>query len=301
MFVAVTTKRSTLEPDRATIRDLWKQVDGGSGDICMRFVLCKGDDDRKQDLVAEERKHGDMLFLDCEEGYAKGSLTKKVAASFRAFLGDGPSHDQCLNRPLFMKVDDDTFVAGQRFRLGLSKAVASMGTETVFAGVDCPSQDRPIRDKSSGWYEPYRTWRHTMFPLTMYGGPGYILGRGLVQRIIEDGIADSHTLYNEDRAVGVWVDALNQRGIAVHWTRIPGTNGYTWDKPVEKGNWGAYPYALHHHLSKDSISCLMKLEAANDPNKLITPCFRLESQASHFNYETEETARALAANVWPQL
>jgi len=274
MFVAVFTTRSTPIEKRMSIRQLWQEVDGGSGHICARFVVCDALDNFQQSLLAEHAANGDMLFLSCAEGYAQGLLTMKVIAAMRQYRQSANNNDLCLNRPLFMKVDDDTFVAGHRFREGLSTA-ANMYGELIYAGVDLPAQP-PQRNPASHWYEPYNTWPHQNYPPAMYGGPGYILGRAMVQRIVDEGIADSNVLWNEDRAVGVWVNALQQRGVFVNWIRIPGTNGFYWDAPVRNGQWGQYPYVLHHHLSKSCIQCLTNVDRANNPAAMIDACMQLE-------------------------
>lgn len=278
MFVAVLTTRATPIEKRMAIRGLWNEVDGGSGHICARFVVCQGADTHQVALQNEHAQFGDMLFLPCAEGYAQGLLTKKVIEALRAYRnaagatgGDG----QCLDRPLFMKMDDDTFVAGHRFRQGLSAAVGQYGTDFMYAGVDLPGQP-PSRDVSSPWYEPVQTWPYPNYPPAMYGGPGYILGRALVHRMIDEGVADSHVLWNEDRAVGVWVHVLESKGAMVAWIRIPGTNGFYWDNPVKWGTWGMYPYTLHHHLSKACIYCLTLVDQTNDPNAVLDSCFAQE-------------------------
>lgn len=274
MFVAVFTTRSTPIEKRQAIRNLWREVDGGSGNICARFIVCDKLDNFQQSLLAEQSANGDLLFLACEEGYAQGLLTKKVIASMKVYRQAPNVNDECLNRPLFMKVDDDTFVAGHRFREGLSSA-ANMYGEEIYAGVDLPAQP-PERNVASHWYEPYATWPHQNYPPAMYGGPGYILGRSMIHRIIDEGIADTHILWNEDRAVGVWVNALQQRGVFVNWIRVPGTNGFFWDKPVKGGAWGQYPYVLHHHLSKSCIYCMTTVDQGNNPSAVTDPCFALE-------------------------
>jgi len=184
------------------------------------------------------------------------------------------TNDPCLNRPLFMKVDDDTFVAGNRFRQGLASA-ANMYGELIYAGVDLPAQP-PTRDPASHWYEPYNTWPHQNYPPAMYGGPGYILGRSMINRIIDEGIADQNVLWNEDRAVGVWVNMLQQRGVFVNWIRVPGSNGFHWDNPVKNGPWGSYPYVMHHHLSMSAIQCLTEIDRANSPIAPIDSCMLLD-------------------------
>lgn len=275
LFVAVFTTRSTPVDKRNSIRQLWLEVDGGQGNICARFIFCNAPADAfEQSLQSEQATNGDVLFLPCQEGYAQGLLTRKVIATMRAYRQASTTGDDCLNRPLFMKVDDDTFVAGNRFRQGLAMAHSMYG-ENMYGGVDLPSQP-PNRDPASHWYEPWNVFSQQNYPPAMYGGPGYLLGRAMIERIIDEGIAETYVLWNEDRAVGVWVNALQQRGAFVNWVRIPGTNGFHWDKPVKSGPWGQYPYVLAHHLSKTCIMCLTSVDRTNDLSISTDPCFMLD-------------------------
>jgi len=275
MFVAVFTTRSTSVVKRDSIRKLWQEVDAWTGNICTRFVVCNRNDNFEQSLLAEQSTHKDLLFLDCEEGYADGLLTKKVIATMKKYHESSLLSDPCLNRPYFMKVDDDTFVAGHHFRNAVANA-ANMYGEALYIGVDLPAQPAN-RNPKSNWYEPLSAWpNNTDYPPAMYGGPGYILGRSMVQRIVAEGIADSNMLWNEDRAVGVWVNTLQTLGVAVNWVHIPGSNGFFWDAPIKTGVWAQYPYVLHHHLSHACILCLVGLDWTNNPAALINPCFQLE-------------------------
>jgi hypothetical protein len=274
LFVAVFTTRVTPIEKRNAIRALWREVDGGPGNICARFVVCNRVDPYQQALQAEAHSNGDLLFLPCEEGYAQGLLTKKVVATMKAYREASKNNDVCMNRALFMKVDDDTFVGGYRFRQGLT-AASSMYGELIYAGVDLPAQP-PDRNPASQWYEPMAAWPQPNYPPAMYGGPGYILGRSMIQRIVDEGIADQYILWNEDRAVGVWVNALQQRGVFINWVRIPGTNGFFWDKPVKSGPWGQYPYVLAHHLSQACILCLVNVDRTNNPTVMTDACFALD-------------------------
>jgi hypothetical protein len=276
MFVAVFTTRGTPTAQRESLRRMWSEVDADSGHICVRYVVCEGNDVNSQSLLAESQAKKDILFLQCEEGYAQGLLTKKVITTMRAFhAARNNTNETCLNRPLFMKVDHDTFVSGHRFRLGLSEAVSKYG-ENIYAGVDLPTQPAN-RDPNSHWYEPLQTWPHPNYPPAMYGGPGYVLGRPVIQRILDDGIVDAHFLWNEDRAVGVWVNVLQSSGFAVNWVRVPGTNGFSWDFPVKLGLWGNYPYVLHHHVSQACIMCLTDVDFANNPLATVDQCFMYEA------------------------
>jgi hypothetical protein len=280
LFVAVFTARKTPMENRSTLRALWQEVDAGSGNICARFIVCRNmSDSYEPALQAEAASHGDMLFLPCDEGYAKGLLTKKVIASMKAYGEASKTEhlDTCLNRPLFMKVDDDAFVDGHRFREGLAAAARLYG-ESMYAGVQVVNPDNlvVIKDPSNQWFEPEDVWPHDTYPSCMYGGPGYILGRSLIQRILDEGIAERHILWNEDRAVGVWVDALRNLSISVNFVQIAGCNGFSNDYPVMSGPWGLYPYVLHHHLSHACIQCLVNLTRTNNPDVETDACFKLD-------------------------
>jgi len=149
----------------------------------------------------------------------------------------------------------------------------------MFAGVYSPAGTPVVRKSKSHWFEPVKIWPNATYPAAMFGGPGYIMGKSIVKHIVDWNIPKKYTLWNEGRAVGVWVNVLEQRGISVKWTRLPGTNGFSWDYPIKNGNhtlWGAYPYALHHHLSRACISCLVMIERANNPDAEIDPCFQLD-------------------------
>lgn len=273
MFVAILTARSSTKESRDAVRGLWDEVDDGTGSICARFAVCMGSDEYDDGLKAESAERGDLLFLNCSEGYTEGLLTKKVIAIMKTYRHAG---DECLDRPLFMKADEDTFVAGHHFRQALSKAVASYGSSSIYAGVE--ARVRTVsRNSKSRWYEPYSTFAPVHFPPAMYGGTGYILGRQLVQEIVDEDIADSHILWNEDRAVGVWISVLEQHGAAISWVHFPGSNGFNWDHAKRKGKWRDYPYALHHHLSKECISCLVEMDRQNNPDAEIDKCFALDS------------------------
>jgi len=273
LFVAVFTTRKTPIEKRNAIRNLWRAIDGGPGYICARFILCDAQDQYSPALFNENAANGDLLVLPCAEGYAQGLLTKKVISVMKVYRAAALSNDPCLNRPLFMKVDDDTFVGGHKFREGLTGASQTYG-ELIYAGVDLPAQPA-TRDPSSQWYEPWEVWPYQNYPAAMYGGPGYILGRSMIQRIVDEAICDQYILWNEDRAVGVWVDVLKQKGLHVNWVRVPGTNGFWWDHPVKSGLWGQYPYVLAHHLSAPEIGCLSQLDVTANPNAPTEPCFAL--------------------------
>lgn len=281
LFVAIMTARSTEVMQRNAVRRSWDAVDGGNGNICYRFVVCRrhgnDDDDILKALWAEHADHHDILFLDCEEGYERGLLTRKLIMVMNAFNNATIKKDDgCLNRQLFMKTDDDTFVNPSLFQQSLSAAVHEHGADSIYAG-GYQASWAAIRDANHPWYEPWETWPED-FPPSMLGGPGYILGRGLVQKILKKNIAEKHVLYNEDKAVGVWISMLEKESVTVNWVDLAVCVGFpdgtSPRKPyIEDGRWRGYPYVLHHHLSAKSIECLTELQSREDPEAEVWPCF----------------------------
>mmetsp|Transcript_9856 Transcript_9856/g.22054 ORF Transcript_9856/g.22054 Transcript_9856/m.22054 type:complete len:363 (-) Transcript_9856:250-1338(-) len=270
LMVMVFSARKNALAKRNVIRKAWREVDKPHGQICTRFAMCEDPSDHHQEaLVAEQAEFGDLVFLGCQEGYYKGALTRKLIAAMSIFVEN--DRDACMNRSLFMKVDDDTFASGHNFRHSVNAAWHSYA-DALYAGVYVP-QGAPIRDPTSKWYEPESSWPHD-YPPAMYGGPGYILGRGLVQKIIKDGIAAKYVLYDEDRSVGVWISKVQEAGMSVNFVHMRGTNGYQWDPYQNTGLWSNYPYAMQHHLSPFTISCLTELEIAGNAGAEVDGCFQ---------------------------
>jgi len=248
---------------------MWKNVDGGDGRICVRHVFCNAADDLQSGLHAEAALNTDMLFLDCQEGYGQGMLTRKLIATMQMFLNN--SQDLCINRPLFFKTDDDTFVAGLRFRQFLQTAWDKHG-QSMYAGVSV-ANTRVIRDMSNPWYEPLEVFGATYYPPTMRGGPGYILGRSTIEHFFAHRFVDA-VLWNEDRAVGVWVDKARKSGLPIAEVEVPGSNGYWWDHDnVRSGSWLSYPYILHHKVSEYGMACLLSIDIRGNGADFIDSCF----------------------------
>merc|ERR1712137_882428 len=116
--------------------------------------------------------------------------------------------------------DDDTFVAWSRL-WGRVRQVYNESITRVYMGAFIAStyKNHPIRDTKSKWYEPVEVYPNESYPTSALGGVGYILTRGLVMPIVNDGIAKNNILWNEDRAVGVWaakVNATGRRGAYKH-------------------------------------------------------------------------------------
>lgn len=293
MFVAVFSRRDAVKT-REKLRSLWvgagtifdSESSAGSADSAMdeynqavkqgwpslqaNFALCTEDGSTPKDLQEESDKYGDLLFLDCEEGYGHGLLTRKTLAAMEAFRDQGYQHQ------LFMKVDDDTFVARGRLCDVVRSGTDNANLEDSYMGVITPKDPstpaKPHRDKSSQFYEPEDVYPNATYPPSMEGGPGYIIGRRLLKRMLDSGIPQKHMIWTEDKAVGVWMQLLEDAGTDVHWLNIDGTDGYSRWK--DHGTWGNYPYTLRHHLTPVQISCLSKLDAANDPKAFVDACFQ---------------------------
>eukprot|EP00927_Polykrikos_kofoidii_P048400 TRINITY_DN4268_c0_g1_i1.p1 TRINITY_DN4268_c0_g1~~TRINITY_DN4268_c0_g1_i1.p1 ORF type:complete len:333 (+),score=61.21 TRINITY_DN4268_c0_g1_i1:80-1078(+) len=275
MFVAVFSAQANAE-QRDSIREMWSSATETWGQLQAKFILCMLPKPTEE-MKAEARLNGDMLFLDCKEGYHQGLLTKKLLTTMRRYLFKYSEY------ALFMKVDDDTFVSSRRLctRL-LWREDSNLRNTQIYAGVFAEGLNEsmltnhtPNRDPTSNFYEPYETFPGDIYPTSAKGGPGYILAKSLVEDIIRSDIAVNHTLNNEDKAVGVWVDQLRRLKHEVDIVNIPGTDGYAMHagQIVRNGTWQKYPYFFHHHLPGDTIDCLHRVDKSQDPQSLIDGCF----------------------------
>jgi len=174
-----------------------------------------------------------------------------------------------------MKTDDDTFVSARKFNPIVRQAVAHYGTSHLYMGVSMPVE-APIRDISHKWYEPSYVFPDANYPRSMMGGPGYIVGLSIMRDILSEGIADSNLLWNEDRAMGVWIHYLEMQGMPANLVGIDGTNGFAYDDPIRSGTYDSYPYALTHHLTHMAISCMTEIDGRKDPYAFVDDCFYSE-------------------------
>lgn len=272
IFVAVFSRRDLASAARRVLlRDMLANANTGlsTGKVLTKFVLCNpkegGANADSVRLEAEAKENGDMLLLPCEEGYTRTLLTKKLTLAMEAY------HEDYMHYSLFMKVDDDTFVSWKRLAAYVS---TQFGSEFMYMGIPCPEGREVNRNVTSLWYQPESDYVGRTYPSTMEGGPGYLLGNELVRRILEDGVAGRFVLSNEDQAAGVWVDELRKVGVPALYTSIPGTDGYKPSFDICSGTWKNYPYMLHHKLDATTISCLAKIDAADDDTLTIEDCFQ---------------------------
>jgi len=281
LFAAILTVPKNVKR-RAHLREMWRTAQEEWGMTNAKFAICMpgGAEQAPPALQAEAELENDILFLDCEEGYLNGKLTNKVTIAMKAYLEMYKEYD------FFMKIDDDTFISHRRLcDLFKWRREQQKNNANAYFGVfaEGPHEEKwtehfPDRNESSAWYEPVETFPGDVYPPSAKGGPGYILSRELVSSIIGQNIAQEHQLNNEDKAVGVWVDALIQQGRNIDIVNIPGTDGYDAhnDSTIKRGRYHEYPYALHHHLKGKTISCLHLVDSLHDPQAPIDQCFNAD-------------------------
>lgn len=270
VFVAIFSARTDTKR-RGLIREMWDDADAGTHQVTAKFVICSKHDTAEDPpldaaLQRETSAYNDVLMLDCQEGYGNGKLTLKTLASMKVYL------ESYSDRALFMKTDDDTFINWDAF----GKLVASRQGPTSFMGIPHKPHE-PIRDPNDRWYEPYETFPGQMYPWSMGGGAGYILGGTLVSRLVSD---LQHTtrplLWNEDKAVAVQVNEIVRNGMHVDVVDIPGVdNQGNWHHIDKKLTWQHYKDSIiiHHHLDGEAIACLYKASKEGDPHRRIDACF----------------------------
>lgn len=276
MFVAVVSSLQNIER-RELIRSMWQAAgERYPNPLSYKFTLCARDGVNAA-LAHEQDVNGDLVFMDCEEGYLNGILTRKVAAAMRYYIE--------LSFDLFMKIDDDTYVSTDRLcnfmhqqqTKGIDVRSSYMG---VFAEGDetMVSKHPVIRDPENQWYEPFDKYPYNFYPIAAKGGPGYILSRPMVKEMLMRRIPERFELNNEDKAVGYWVTKLDKFS-SVKYVNIPGTDGYEEHQEwiVTSGKFSDYPHILHHHLDGEAIACLHGVEFANDPNLTIDQCLYMPS------------------------
>lgn len=281
MFVTVMSRRTDTDR-RASIRQMWEDAHEGWGTMQYFFAICdKPGTDSTEDpvdvmrLQQELEEHRDVMQMDCVEGYLNGHLTRKVLAAMRIYK---KIYSKAFD--LFMKTDDDTFISPKRLCDFMTAQPANVERfSNSYAGVFAEEDERmkegqPCRDPSSDWYEPEDKYPDENYPVSAKGGPGYILGKKLITKMINAGIPDRFILNNEDKAVGVWMNELSKME-PVNLVNLPGTDGYDEYHPAihTTGTWRTYPYAIHHHLKGVEIDCLFRIDKARDDHYHIDSCF----------------------------
>jgi len=294
---------------RALIRDMWQTASKNSGNASLqyKFAVCGANSAKRQgalmslaqtrtvipsdtaqsaddavtldninealfnDLMKEQSQYNDVMYLDCEEGYGEGALTKKVLASAEYFL----VHTQSQ---YFMKIDDDSFLSWTRYAPLLH--LKSEEKNGLYMGI-LVGEAVPCRQKDFRWYEPYENFPDALFPKGMSGGSGYTIDRKLVETVHKTGLGKGNILWNEDRAVGLWMSLLNQSGMEVDYVNMKGIDGFwAWDWEHPKANWATWRdykgIIVHHGLEGETIRRLAEVDRLNDKSMKIGGCFDKE-------------------------
>lgn len=261
MFVAVFSAKFK-EARRHAARWAWH----GAKRTTVKFIMCS----YPPDPIAqqENKKYNDIAFIDCEEGYKHGILTKKLVATLLHY------RKAYAQVPFFFKTDDDTFVRSGE----LLSAMKGANNPYVYGGLFYFHHNVPNRNPKSKWYQPPDVYPEKYYPASCAGGPGYVLSQALVDVIFNNSLPERYPLTNEDKAVGVWVNkAEEQTGLYVAKVRVAGTDGYRLNKCETFVNrtWSEYDLVLHHKVHPKELVCMGR---AWQPSDRISQCFKCFEQ-----------------------
>jgi len=260
MLIGIFTARSSSER-REAVRMTWNIPAG----VSAKFVICGPNADGHfedtrasvaEALVKEIETYNDMMYVTCREGYGHGLLTKKLLSFLKGF------HEKYSETPLVYKVDDDTIANLP----ALMKQVQAPAGQYIIGGL-WGSGDRPVREWTSPWYEPVHVFAEWVYPPTPLGGPGYVLSWPLIDYFLQSDIAPRNILWNEDRAVAVWVDKALKAGLNVSKVVVDGSEGYGNAKcELTQGtNRSTYNVTLLHHVSSQQMLCFKVAWRADEP------------------------------------
>jgi len=291
VFVAVMSARGS-EEKRNGSRALWHRVEK-EGQAKARFIICNDtshDDDPAavtKALKAEAKKFNDLVFLECEEGYSHGRLTLKVLASMKYF-----HNRRRMREDLFMKVDDDSFVAWSR----LYQLVNSLKTTSMKYIGHPLGPCNATREPDNRWYEPPDVYPNVSYPRTMAGGVGYLLGKDLIHEIMLDKKKNPREglLWNEDRGTAIWVYNVQNRNSSV---KPVSYKAYPYTMKCDT-TWGAYPFLAQGSLSGSAIACLSEADAANQSDRSIAGCFSEECRNAPGDWVAWDTYAGNQTAAW---
>jgi len=241
MFVAVFSAPRT-EARRHAARWAWHSAKR----MTVKFVMCSDPPDPV--ALAENKKYQDIAFIDCEEGYKDGKLTKKLVATMKYY------REQWGKVPYFFKTDDDTFVQSRE----LLRILLEANSSHVYAGLFYHKKNVPMRNPSSKWYQPEDVYPEKYYPPCCAGGPGYALSQALVDAIFNASLPERYPLTNEDKAAGVWVRKAEEAGVPVSRVEVYGTDGYRLNKceAFRDVSWNRYDLILQHKVKPKELQCM---------------------------------------------
>mmetsp|Transcript_82454 Transcript_82454/g.229810 ORF Transcript_82454/g.229810 Transcript_82454/m.229810 type:complete len:638 (+) Transcript_82454:75-1988(+) len=241
---------------RSAIRASFQKAGLGSTFV-MRFVLCESG--------AESFEHDDIIVTPCDEVDKPG-----LVSVMNAFQTD------YARRSLLIMLEDDTFVAWNRFKRFLNTLAVSQKMPLAawgnyaYMGVEHGAGD-PIDRVAWHWLQD--VYPNGKYPTYMEGSL-VVLGRGLVTEILDKELSEQYALPSIDQAIGVWMDMLQRAGVPVKYINIPGR------RRAEEGTysvcyltWAGYPFLVHHGLKPDDSTCLAKADTDNVGDRRIDGCF----------------------------
>jgi beta-1,3-galactosyltransferase 1 len=154
---------------RDVVRNTWLQSATPTAGVQVAFYICGPN----PSIEAENQEFRDIVMIPCSEGYGEGILTKKVFAMMEHF-----ANHLDRNFTVFMKADDDAFVNMPQ----LLTSVSQQSAEHFYIGLMYPRCE-PVRDENNVFYEPKDIWPGD-YPASACGA-GYVLDRGLVERMVD--------------------------------------------------------------------------------------------------------------------
>lgn len=276
VFVAVPTRRGATER-RDNLRSMWQHnadfagTNAGGARLVYRFMLCNSSDGLAADIRSEYDDHKDLMLLDCEEGKYQGKLAIKTLHMMMAYWKLASNFD------MFMKVDDTTFVDWRQLEQVLGQELPLKSAANMYVGVPFETSS-PCRDYEHPKYEPFFGFSAETYPPGMAGGPGYLLGQALVRRIIEDDVASDMILWNEDRAVAVWVDYVRSQGQPVAFVEVSGGSKRMpslYARDDSYSDWQASNWVVQHGLNAGSIRCLTEAVVGGDMDARADGCLAI--------------------------
>lgn len=269
LYIAVlTTPRSLAR--RTAVRNTWKkEADRKPRKFTVVFFLCIHGVEKTdlQELQQENAQYHDIEMLECFEGYEHGNLTHKVFAAMQRFNED---NTKIKEKVAFMKTDDDTLVFPDKIMQIVEQT--SSRAENYYIGLYLGANIKPFRDSTNKWYEPIEVWPRN-FPAAM-SGAGYILNAMLIHRWCTEDLREvrNRMLWNEDRAVGVWVEFESfQKKTPVMFVRLNGydSNSLELSEQFKRGGLVLSSLSLLHKLEPAQMTCAWE---ARKRSNAITTC-----------------------------
>lgn len=269
-LVAVFSRRASSQ-QRALVRDMWLKVQYASrGNVTVKFVLCANAADRLlPEIDKEHAVHGDIYMMSCQEGSEGDLLARKTLMALKAFRDQFPVKD------LFMKVHDDTFV---RWSL-LTPFLLSNYAPNAYIG-DLQPEGPVCHNKSHPHYVEHHVFPFENYPAAMASHTGVILGRGLVEHILDT--PEQPLVPDPDRAVGIWVNRQKKRhGYPVRYIEFDSPTADEKARTPERRRaktWRDYRFLSHHGLAGEAIACLALAEDFANPDRRLSDCFKLQAK-----------------------